>query len=210
MMLSITITKKTTTTVYVTSSLRVGQMTLRSSATTSRMNRISLPSGPTRSGRFSLAFSLALPDLVLAFDLVSDSASAFARLTAVPPRRRRPAGSSSSRLSTASSSRRFLVATSPSLFGYARQSRWCHRRRGDRTRTCNLRFWRPLRCQLRHAPLLRARTHDRAGRSRGLLAPGRPVYGLPPESPNRSPHRRPPLAGGGERSHRRVWKHGLT
>ena len=26
--------------------------------------------------------------------------------------------------------------------------------RGDRTRTCNLRFWRPLRYQLRHAPIL--------------------------------------------------------
>src|SRR5699024_9690470 len=25
-------------------------------------------------------------------------------------------------------------------------------RRGDRTRTCNLRFWRPLRYQLRHTP----------------------------------------------------------
>src|SRR5699024_775249 len=27
-------------------------------------------------------------------------------------------------------------------------------RRGDRTRTCNLRFWRPLRYQLRHTPLI--------------------------------------------------------
>src|SRR6478672_5606542 len=26
-------------------------------------------------------------------------------------------------------------------------------RRADRTRTCNLRFWRPLRYQLRHYPL---------------------------------------------------------
>ena len=38
--------------------------------------------------------------------------------------------------------------------------------RGDRTRTCNPRFWRPVRYQLRHAPGLR---HDCIGVSGGSL-----------------------------------------
>ena len=33
--------------------------------------------------------------------------------------------------------------------------------RGDRTRTCNPRFWRPVRYQLRHAPGLRGRLYRR-------------------------------------------------
>ena len=39
--------------------------------------------------------------------------------------------------------------------------------RGDRTRTCNPRFWRPVRYQLRHAPGLRG--------SVPLAVPGRPA-----------------------------------
>ena len=78
----------------------------------------------------------------------------------------------------------FLLATSPS-FGLVRPARdadigdptgavaatgqaW---RRGDRTRTCNLRFWRPLRYQLRHTPTRRCAPRRgrraRAHRDRG-------------------------------------------
>lgn len=38
----------------------------------------------------------------------------------------------------------------PLTSGFTDQGPSCGR--SDRTRTCNLRFWRPLRCQLRHTP----------------------------------------------------------
>ena len=64
-----------------------------------------------------------------------------------------------------------------------RCQRWCHARprirgavrlrRGDRTRTCNRRFWRPMRYQLRYAPMnfgLETRNAARSRSGRAALA----------------------------------------
>src|SRR5262245_14172154 len=54
------------------------------------------------------------------------------------------------------------------------------RRRGDRTRTCNRRFWRPVLYQLSHAPSGPARaprTLRSACLRKATIEPGRQVYG---------------------------------
>ena len=48
--------------------------------------------------------------------------------------------------------------------------------RGDRTRTCNPRFWRPVRYQLRHAPRLAAPIVSAASAVASARAPGRAFH----------------------------------
>ena len=92
-------------------------------------------------------------------------------------------------------------------------------RRGDRTRTCNRRFWRPVLYQLSHAPSepapdLAPGTRDACWR-RGTLDPGRPVYGAGAANVQPAATGRAPVSGTARPSSRdrgnrrdRVWEHG--
>src|SRR6476619_453799 len=67
-------------------------------------------------------------------------------------------------------------------------------RRADRTRTCNLRFWRPLRYQLRHYPMDRKPVRLRVfhslpsgARHHRVFNTGEPVYATTASTSNRLP-----------------------
>src|SRR5690554_5351427 len=106
------------------SSLRVGVTTFLSSAITWRRNSARRPNGPRRVARSALALATT--------SSLGSSVTFLATADYLPDMDR--------------------TAIGPSAGACQRTHVHWSRCRADRTRTCNLRFWRPLLYQLSHRP----------------------------------------------------------